>query len=200
MKKLLIATHNTAKFHDISRFLQDIPYELVSLNDVGIADEVEEDQPTFEENAIKKAEYFAKKSGLLTLGDDSGMEIDALGGKPGVHSKRWAPEETDAIIIGHTLHKLQGVPIEKRGAQFRVIIALATPEKVVATAEGVTRGIIAQKPYPGPITKHFPYNQILYLPELKKYYHDDELSPEELLRYNHRRQALEKLKPYLLSS
>src|SRR3989344_1856522 len=103
MNKLLIATHNPAKFNDISRFLKDIPYKLVSLNDVGITEDIEEDQPTFELNAIKKATFFVKKSGLPTLGDDSGMEIDYLRGKPGVLSKRWAPDESDESIITHTL-------------------------------------------------------------------------------------------------
>ena len=197
MQKLLIATHNPAKFNDISRFLLDIPYILVSLNDVGITEDVEEDQPTFELNAIKKATYFAKKSGLPTLGDDSGMEIDALDGKPGVYSKRWAPEETDESIISHTLQQLDGVPSQKRGAQFRVVIAYAKPDGLITVSEGITRGIIARKSYSGRITKSFPYNQLLFLPELRKYYHDDELTKEELLRYNHRKIALEKLKIYL---
>ncbi|MCR4263108.1 MAG: non-canonical purine NTP pyrophosphatase [Candidatus Roizmanbacteria bacterium] len=197
MQKLLIATHNPAKFNDICRFLSDIPYELVSLNDRGITEDVEEDQPTFELNAIKKAKFFAEKSGLPTLGDDSGMEIDCLGGKPGVFSKRWAGDESDGSIISHTLQQLKGVPAEKRGAQFRVVIAYAKPDGSVITAEGVTRGIIADKPYSGKITKSFPYNQLLFLPELNKYYHDDELTKEELLRYNHRKIALAKLKKYL---
>jgi len=198
MKKLLIATHNPAKFNDISRFLSDIPHELVSLNDVGITEDIEEDQPTFEENAIKKAQYFAKKSGLPTIGDDSGMEIEYLGGKPGVYSKRWAPEETDESIVSHTLKQLKGVPAEKRTAQFRVVIALAKPDGSVQTATAVTRGIIAEKPFPGAQTKKFPYNQILFLPELNKYYHDDDLTKEEQYEYNHRRRALDKLKPYLI--
>src|SRR3989344_4578799 len=142
MQKLLIATHNPAKFNDISRFLLDIPYILVSLNDVGITEDVEEDQPTFELNAIKKATYFAKKSGLPTLGDDSGMEIDYLGGKPGVYSKRWAPDETDESIVSHTLEQLKNVPLKKRTAQFRVVIALAMPDGSIKTATATTKGII----------------------------------------------------------
>jgi XTP/dITP diphosphohydrolase len=197
MKKLLIATHNPAKFNDIARFLQDIPYKLVSLDDVVITEDVEEDKPTFKENAIEKARYFAKKSGLSTLGDDSGMEIDYLNGKPGVMSKRWAGDISDESIIRHTLNELNGVPLEKRGAQFKVVIALSYPDGTVKTAEGITRGIIAEKEYSGKRTHKFPYNQLLFLPELNKYYHDDELTKEELLRYNHRKKALDKLKKYL---
>lgn len=197
MQQLLIATHNPAKVHDISRFLSDIPYELVSLEDVGITEDVEEDMQTFEQNAIKKAVFFSQLSGLPAVGDDSGMEIDVLGGRPGVLSKRWAGDESDEAIISHTLKQLEGVPVEKRGAQFRVVIAYAKPTGEVVTAEGVTRGIIAEKPYAGKATHNFPYNQLLFLPSLNKYYHDDELTKKELLRYNHRKIALGKLKKYL---
>ena len=176
MKKLLIATHNRAKFHDIARFLHDIPYTLVSLHDVGIAEDIEENRPTFEENAILKAKHYAKKSGLPTLGDDSGMEIDYLNGKPGVYSKRWAGDVSDEAIIVHTLKQLKGVPVEKRNAQFRVVIALALPDGTVKIADAITRGIIAEKEYEGMRTESFPYNQLLFLPELGKYYHDDELT------------------------
>ena len=89
MKKLLIATTNPGKLSEINRFLGDLPVELVGLKDAGITDAVEETGSTFEENAILKAKYYCKKSGLPTLADDGGFEIDALDGQPGVKSHRW---------------------------------------------------------------------------------------------------------------
>ena len=118
MKKLLIATTNPGKLDEIKRFLGDLPVELVALKDVGIIDGVEETGKTFEENAILKAKYYCKKSGLPTLADDGGFEIDALGGEPGVKSHRWIHkdrEDTDEELIEYTLKKMRGLPRAKRG-------------------------------------------------------------------------------------
>src|SRR3990167_9592915 len=111
--KLLVATTNPGKLAEIRRFLTDIPVELVSLKDVGIADSVEETGKTFEENAILKAKFYAQKSGLPTLADDGGFEIDALNGEPGVKSHRWADpsqENDDETLINYTLKRLENVP------------------------------------------------------------------------------------------
>ena len=100
--KLLIATTNPGKLAEIKRFLFDVPVELVSLNDVGITDHVEETGATFEENAVLKAKFYAEKSGLPTLADDGGFEIDALHGEPGVKSHRWVygdRENTDEELM-----------------------------------------------------------------------------------------------------
>src|SRR5581483_5409832 len=97
MRKLLIATHNRGKRKEYSEILKDVPFELVTLDDVGIEDDVEETGKTFEENARLKATTYANQSGLLTLADDSGLEVDALGGAPGSYSKRYLGEnKTDA--------------------------------------------------------------------------------------------------------
>lgn len=205
MKKLLIATHNAAKLEEIRKFLSDFPIELVSLNDVGISEDIEETGKTFEENAILKATYYSKKSGIPAIGDDGGLEIDILNGAPGVHSRRWVggKASSDEELIVYTFKQMGGVPIEKRGAQMRLVLALASGEKVVTTVEGIMRGIIAEKPSTSPIKKGFPFRQIIYIPEIGKYYNQEDLpaqagmTDEEELKYNHRRQALEKLKKNL---
>ena len=99
--KLLIATRNAGKLRELTAMLGDVPFDIVSLNDIGIDDEVEETGETFEENAALKAETYARLSGLPALADDSGLEVDALGGEPGVRSARYAGEDaTDADQIG----------------------------------------------------------------------------------------------------
>src|SRR3989344_7519292 len=134
--KLLIATTNPGKLVELSRFLADIPMSLVSLKDLDITDTVEETGKTFEENAILKAKYFCKKSGLPTLADDGGFEIDALGGEPGVKSHRWIHqdrEDTDEELIAYTLEKMRGLPRAQRGAQLRLVLALVFPDGRVST-------------------------------------------------------------------
>lgn len=200
MQKLLIATTNPGKLSEIKRFLGDLPVELVGLKDVGIIEVVEETGRTFEENAILKARFYCQKSGLPTLADDGGFEIDALGGEPGVKSHRWIHkdrEDTDEELIAYTLEKMRGLPRARRGAQLRLVLALVLPDGRKFTVEEKTRGIVAEKP-----SKHrtfgFPYRSLLFLPEINKYYDHDLLTPEETDRFNHRKRALDKLKPILI--
>jgi XTP/dITP diphosphohydrolase len=197
--RLLIATTNPAKLEEIKECLNDVPVDCISLKDIGLTDAIEESGTTFRENAVLKAKFYAKRSGLVTLADDGGLEIDALGGEPGIHSHRWIHkdrEDTDEELIAFTLKKLKGLPRAKRGGQLRVVIALALPGGEVHTSQGVICGIIAEKPslYR---TKGFPYRSLLYLPTIKKFYNQDELTARENRTYNHRRQALEKLKPFI---
>ena len=183
-------------------FLGDLPIKLVDLKDVGIADVVEETGKTFEENAILKATYYAKKSGLPTIADDGGLEIDALNGEPGVKSHRWIHgdrEDEDEELIQFTLEKMRGLPRARRGAQLRAVIALALPNGNVSTATAATRGIIPQKASPVRVAG-FPYRSLLYISEIGKFYNHNELTPDETDRYNHRKKALEILKPILKSN
>jgi len=199
MNKLLIATTNSAKLDEIREFLADLPIECVGLNDIGIIQTVEESGRTFEENAIIKAKAYAKLSGIPTLADDGGLEIDALDGEPGVHSHRWIHkdrEDEDEELIQYVIKRLKGVREGKRGAQLRLVLALVTSGGNVYTSEGVIRGVIAEKPS-SYRKKGFPYRSLLYISELKKYYNHDELTKEENKAYNHRRKALEKLKPII---
>src|SRR3990167_2672003 len=147
--KLLVATTNPGKLAEIRRFLTDIPVELVSLKDVGIADSVEETGKTFEENAILKAKFYAQKSGLPTLADDGGFEIDVLGGEPGVKSHRWIDstrENSDEELIAYTIKRMKDIPEDKRGAQLRLVLALVLPDGQLFTSEASVRGIVPVNP------------------------------------------------------
>ena len=198
MKELLIATTNLAKFREIFRFLSDLPLKLVSLKDVGIAQDVEESGNTFEENARLKALFYAKKSNLPAIADDGGLEIDALNGAPGVFSKRWIGREnaTTQEYIDFVLEKMKDVPEGKRGAQLRTVIALGFPDGRIFIEEAHVRGIIPFAP-----STHqedgFPYRSLLFIPELHKFYNHAEMTKQEEEVYNHRKIALEKLKEKL---
>lgn len=193
MKKLLIATKNPAKFNDIKSSLSNVPFEFLSLNDLKINDNVDETGKTFEENAKKKALFYAKKSGLPTIADDGGIEIDVLGGEPGVKTRRWIDgiEATDEQLIKYTLIRMKN---KNRSAQLRAILCLALPDGKTYQVEGKIRGIIAEKPY----KKHkqgFPFDALLYFPDKKKYYY--QLKYEDKVSTNHRTIALQKMKPIL---
>jgi len=143
--RLLVATRNTKKLAEIREILTVPGLELLDPDTVGDLPEVEEDGDTFEANAIKKAVTLARASGMLTLADDSGLEVDALGGAPGVYSARYAGEPSDdAANNGKLLAALQGVT--NRCARFRCVIALATPDGTCSTVDGRCEGHIAEVP------------------------------------------------------
>ena len=199
MNKLLIATTNPGKLGEIREFLADLPLEFVGLTDVGITEYPEETGISFQENAILKAKFYAEKSKLPTLADDGGLEIDALNGEPGVKSHRWIHndrEDDDEELIRYTLDRMKDVVDGNRGAQLRLVLALVIPNDELFTAEEKVRGII---PHEASTFrwKGFPYRSLLYLPEIKKYYNHDELTATENETYNHRKKALEILKPIL---
>lgn len=199
MNKLLIATTNPGKLGEIREFLKDLPLTLVGLSDIGITDAPEETGISFQENAILKAKFYAEKSKLPTLADDGGLEIDALHGEPGVKSHRWIHEDredADEELITYALDRMKDVADDKRGAQLRLVLALVMPDGEVFTAEEKVRGIIPKKPSDSR-HKGFPYRSLLYLPEINKYYNHDELTVTETETYNHRKKALEILKPIL---
>lgn len=198
MKQLLIATSNPGKLNEIRQFLQNFPIKLLSLKDLNITRVFPEHGKTFEENAIQKAQFYSKISGLPALADDGGFEIDALHGEPGVKSHRWIHqdgEDTDEELIAYTLNKLAGIPKEQRGAQLRLVLALVLSDGTVHSIEEHIRGIVAEQPS-AHLVPGFPYRSLLFFPEIGKYY-DETLTPAEMNRYNHRHKALEKLKPIL---
>lgn len=183
--QLLIATHNHGKLREYQELLAGLPLELLTLNDVGIRDDVAETGSTLAENARLKAETYARMSGLLTLADDSGLEVDALGGAPGVYSKRYAGAGvTDAARNAFLLAKLQDVPRAERRARFRCALALADAEGNLWTSEGTCEGEIAFEPRG---THGFGYDPIFILREggLRM----AELPSAEKNRHSHRAHA-----------
>lgn len=163
MRKLLIATHNQGKVREYRELVRDLPLEVTYLDAEGITREVEETGSTMEENARLKANEYARLSGLWTWADDSGLEVDALAGAPGVYSARYAGHNaTDADRYRKLLDALTGVPWERRTARFRCSVALATPGGDIRVAESVCEGIIAF----GPAGTHgFGYDPVFYMPE-----------------------------------
>jgi len=199
MKKLLIATSNPAKLAEIRLFLSDLPLVCVGLDDVGIVGRAEESGKTFEENAVIKAKFYAKLSSLPTIADDGGFEIDALDGAPGVKSHRWIHgqrDDSDEELILYTIKQMRGLPRARRGAQLRLVLAYVDTAGHVYTSEARIRGIVAQKPSPRR-TPGFPYRTLLFLPEINKFYDHTVLTPEETDRLNHRKKAVEAIKPVL---
>ncbi len=185
--RLLIATHNRGKLVEYQEILAGLPFELATLNDVGIREDVPENGATFAENARIKAMAYAPQSGLLTLADDSGLEVDALGGEPGIYSRRYAGENaTDAERIAFLLDKLRDVPAGKRSARFRCVIVIAKPNGDMWQSEGTCEGEIISAPRG---MNGFGYDPIFYFPTLARTM--AELPPEEKNRISHRARAAE---------
>ncbi len=166
MSKLLLATNNKGKVREYRNLLQGLPFELVTPAELGITTSVDEVGGSLEENAILKATVLAAESRLPALADDSGLEVDALGGEPGPLSARYAGEgASDRDRVDYLLLRLKDVPWEKRSARFRCVIAIATPDGEVELCSGECRGLITFEPS----GEHgFGYDPIFYLPELNK--------------------------------
>ena len=193
MPRLLLATYNKGKIREFQSLLKGVPFELVTPAQQGIDLEVEETGSTFEENARLKALAFAKASGLLTLADDSGLEVDALNGEPGVRSSRYAgTRATDTDRINFLLAKLKDIPPQKRSAHFVCVIAIAFPDGRIEICSGRCDGLIISEPRG---KKGFGYDPVFYFPELKRTL--SELSMEVKNRVSHRAQAAREAKKVL---
>jgi XTP/dITP diphosphohydrolase len=197
MKKLLIATTNPGKLREYKDFLSDLPVKLVSLSDVGINDDVKETGKTYKENSQKKASFYAKKSGLPAISDDGGIEISALNNEPGIKSRRWLGNEaSDEDLIQHMIKISETLPENNRKAIFKLVVSLALPNGEVWSRMGKVRGVIAKKPHMK-LLHGYPYRSFFYLPDVQKYYHESELTKDEMKKYNHRYMAVSKLKPII---
>jgi XTP/dITP diphosphohydrolase len=197
--ELLVATRNRGKVLELGALLKGTTVRLCSYRDFRDLPEVEEDGATFAENATKKAVTLAAHTGLLTIADDSGLEVDALGGRPGVMSARYAgPDATDKENNEKLLAELRGVPEGRRAARFRCAIAIANPEGLIAVVEGVCEGRIAPEERG---TEGFGYDPLFMKADLVKTF--AELSLELKNRVSHRALALEKallvIEDYLLT-
>ena len=188
VSKLLVATHNAGKLRELAELLSDAPFELVSLSDAAIDEQAPETGSTFEENATMKAATYAGLSGMLTLADDSGLEVRALGGDPGPRSSRYAGEgASDTQRIALLLQKLDNIPEEDWEARFRCVIALARPGRVPDLYQGECRGRIVRTPRGG---NGFGYDPVFLLPDLGKTM--AELGAEQKNRVSHRGAAARK--------
>lgn len=193
MPRLLLATTNPGKIREYRLLLAGLDYQIVTLSEQGINETVTEEGESYERNAATKAAAYAKLSRLITLADDSGIEVDALNGKPGVHSARFAGEKaTDADRVVKLLAMLSGVPPDKRTAHFKCVIAIATPEGKLDLCQGECHGIIAPE---AKGENGFGYDPIFYLPGLGKTM--AELPPRLKNRLSHRGKAARKAKKIL---
>jgi len=193
MRKLLVATRNAGKVREYRQLLADLPLEITYLDAEGIDLDVEETGESFAENAVLKATAYAQVSGLWTWADDSGLEVDALNGAPGIRSSRYAgPGASDEDRYRRLLRELEGVPWEKRTARFRCVVAIATPTGEVRTAEGSCEGVIAFEPRG---SHGFGYDPVFFLPE--RGCTMAQLPPEVKNRISHRGQAAQAAKQLL---
>jgi XTP/dITP diphosphohydrolase len=192
--RLLVATNNPGKLEEYQHLLRDLPLEITSLRQEAIDYEPEETGVTFEENAVLKANAFAERSGLLTLADDSGLEIDRLGGAPGVHSARYGGTRRGEDVRRYelVLRQLEGVPQPERTGRFRCVVALATPEGQVTMAEGAIEGVIAFEPQG---EQGFGYDPIFFIPEFDCTM--AQLPPETKNRISHRARAVRAAVPII---
>ena len=219
----LIATTNQAKVRDIRSLLSDLPVTWLTLNDLGDAPEIEETGETFEANALLKARGYAWWSGLPSLADDGGLSIEALGGEPGVKSRRWIEnrDASDEELIAYTIERMRGISPDQRQASMRVVEAFVLPppgtpihpaalrlgasmdrQKVLlhgdpeTLGEGVIAGQIAEQASTGR-DPGFPFRSVFYIRTLGKFYF--ELDPIEHELLNHRRAALLAIRERLMT-
>jgi XTP/dITP diphosphohydrolase len=199
--KLLFATTNRSKLAELEALVQGLFFEVVSLRDVEPV-HVEEDRPTFEENATKKAQVYCERTGLASVADDTGLCVDALAGAPGVHSARFAGEHEEKVLGDEEaryranneklLRELAPVPLGRRTARFRCAMCLAVPGAPPRVVVGVCEGRIGLAPR----GEHgFGYDPLFELPELGKTF--AELTAAEKNRLSHRARAFLALRPHL---
>lgn len=193
MRRVLIATSNPGKLRDFAGAARSHGIEIAAIPNFSSLPTPVEDGQTFEENARKKAdEYSLAASGEIVVADDSGLEIDALNGAPGVHSARYAADEPhladantdDEANNARVLRELKGVPTEKRTGRFVCILAAARSGKTLSTFRGTAEGVILDAPRGN---NGFGYDPLFYFPQIQKTF--AELSAEEKGRYSHRGSA-----------
>jgi XTP/dITP diphosphohydrolase len=196
MRRLLIATTNPAKLAEYRLLLRDLELDLVSLADAGITEMPEESGATFEENALIKARFYFARAHTATLADDGGLEIDALGGEPGVRSHRWlnsGGDDSDEALVNEVMRRMKDVPTARRSARLRAATALIYDDGghvLERVAEAAIEGVIADRAYPS-LRAGFPYRAVLFMPERNCFV--GELGDEEEAKISQRRIALAKL-------
>ncbi|MEW6533532.1 MAG: XTP/dITP diphosphatase [Thermodesulfobacteriota bacterium] len=191
--RILIATRNQGKVREIRDLVADLPVTFLSLDDVPDVPEVVEDADTFEGNALKKATILAQATGIPALADDSGLCVDALGGRPGVHSARYAGEgASDADRIAKLLNEMRDVPEQQRSARFVCALALAWPDGKSKMFTGMCEGHITREPRG---VGGFGFDPVFYFPEAGCTF--AEMNRQDKNQVSHRGKALRQLAEYL---
>ena len=191
--EIIVATNNPGKLREIRSALKGLRFQICGLMDFPGVPEMKEDGRRFAENGLKKARIYSQFFGKLTLADDSGLEVDALGGRPGVYSARYAGiKASDQENRKKLLKEMEGVPISKRGAEFKCVIAMMSPEGREVLTEGSCRGRIGFKEIG---KRGFGYDPIFILPRYRKTM--AQLTLGEKNRVSHRGKALRKLRRLL---
>ena len=188
--RLLVATTNPGKVREYQQLLNGLNCDLVGLSEVDITQEVDETGSTYQENALLKAREYAVLSGLLTLADDSGLEVDALDGRPGVHSARYAPDSP--ARIQRLLAEMHNVPAVRRSARFQCVIALAWPDGRSEVTSGTCEGWITTEARG---SNGFGFDPVFHVPE--RGVTMAELPEDVKNQISHRAHAAQKMRPIL---
>ena len=195
-KELVLATRNPDKGRELEALLKDLDIRIRTLAEFPAAPEVVEDGETCEANAVKKAMAIARYTKLPAVADDTGLMVEALGGRPGVHAARYAGAgATYESNCAKLLQELAGVPRDRRGARFVTVAAVADPKGKVEVVQGILNGLITDRPAG---TKGFGYDPVFLVPELGKTL--AQLTPEEKNRISHRGKAFAKVKELLATA
>ena len=198
MIKLLVATTNPGKFAEVKDFLRQLPLEVLSLSDLATSPKIIEDGATFEENALKKARSLAEYSGYLTLADDSGLEVDALNGAPGIYSARYCGEEgNDKKNNEKLMHELREIPEEKRTGRFVCALALCAPKSHGMKEWTVRDSCEGRISFELKGENGFGYDPLFFYPPLGKTF--GEIDRAIKATVSHRGKALKKLAEMLPS-
>lgn len=193
MPTLLLATTNPGKIREYRLLLNNPGYRIVTLDEEGITEAVTEEGNSYEQNAQLKASTYAKLSGLITIADDSGLEVDALNGEPGIYSARFSGKNaTDADRVDSLLARLRDIPWERRTAHFKCVIAVVAPNGQAELCYGECDGMIALEPRG---ENGFGYDPVFYLPALGKTM--AELPPEVKNQLSHRARAANRARQVL---
>lgn len=194
MKELLVATKNQGKLREIRELLKGHDIKVTSLSDYPGCPEIVEDGKTFKANAVKKAAVIGKHTGKLTLGEDSGLQVRALGNKPGIYSARFSgPTATDEKNNDKLLASLKNVALSRRQARYRCAMALCQGDRLVGVVEGACGGFITEERRG---TNGFGYDPLFLIRRYQKTF--GELAPEIKAKISHRARALKKLKALLV--
>jgi XTP/dITP diphosphohydrolase len=192
MINLLVASSNTHKVSEIAKYFDSLPYNIIGLKDMKINVNIDEKYSSYKENAVLKAKTYGEIGKILTLADDSGLEVEALQKRPGVYSARYA-KGSDIDRYQKILKEMNLISEEKRNAQYQCVIAIYNPTtKKCRTFSGIVKGKITNSPVG---TNGFGYDPIFYYPKVKKTF--AQMTMEDKEKYSHRGKALIKVREYL---